>query len=52
MEKVKGYSDVRLVEFRDYQSAYLLDSEEGERWEYYLPADKVEAFKAAGGIIE
>jgi len=53
--KIKGYSTERLVKFREYQSAYLVDNIGGvdvECFEYYIPADKVAEFKQAGGMIE
>ena len=55
MEKVKGYSTERLVKFREYQSAYLVDNtcgEDVECFEYYIPADKVAEFLQAWGMIE
>lgn len=53
--KVKGYSLDRLPRFKEFQSAYLCNTIEGEDvecFEYYIPKEKVAEFKQAGGMIE
>ena len=50
-----GSAPVRLSGFGEYQTAYTADSEGGKescRYEYIIPADKAEAFRAAGGTID
>ena len=50
-DKLKGFSTTRLPAFREYQSAFMLDSEEGEHYEYYIPSSQAAAFLAAGGKL-